>query len=397
MSGQQNLTWLVARREVREHARSRSFKLTTVLLVLAVAVGVVLPALLSTRPKPLTVGVVASQPAAVAVVHQAGQLTGVGTLVVGEPDLGAGIAALRDGQVAVVFVPGHEVLVRQLPASTGSASAASLVARAVAQLDGERAVLATLPPSAAAALERGAALPVRGLLGGPHSASLKARLTGFVAAILIYSLLLTYGMRLTNSAHEEKMTRVVEVLLATLRPAQLLLGKVLGTGLLFLGQIVAMLAVAFGAGVASGSKVVEGGSPGVIVVGAVCLLVGYAFYCTAFAAAGAMVSRQADLFNVTLPLQIPLFIAYIAADTSTFGGTSVFGKVLAFLPPTGPVIDPALYASGDLSLWQFVVSAALCAAGVAVVAWLASAVYANSVLHTGPRARLRSALNHRSP
>ncbi|MDG6938691.1 MAG: uL15 family ribosomal protein, partial [Nitrososphaerota archaeon] len=48
--------------------------------------------------------------------------------------------------------------------------------------------------------------------------------------VLIYALLLSYGMRLTNSAHEEKSSRVVEVLLATLRPSQLLLGKVLGTG-----------------------------------------------------------------------------------------------------------------------------------------------------------------------
>lgn len=389
---ERNLTWLVARREVRERAKARSFTVTTLLLVVAVAVGVVLPALLSSKPAPLHVGLVDSEPAALDVVHQAAHLTGVKAAVVPEKGLAAARRDLRSGRVSVAFVPGREVLVKRLPSRTDRSSASYLVASALAELDGERALLARLPPDVASSIERGASLPVRGLVKTTPGPSLRAELTGFVGAILIYSLLLSYGMRLSTSAHEEKASRVVEVVLAAVRPSQLLLGKVLGTGLLFGAQILAMLVIAFGAGEASGSPVVQGGAPGVIAVAAVCLVVGYAFYCTAFAAAGAMVTRQADLFNVTLPLQIPLFLGYIAADTSTFGGTSLFGKVLAFLPPTAPVVDPALYASGDLALWQFVVSAALCAGGVAAVAWLASVVYARSVLQAGPRVRLRSVL-----
>ncbi len=392
MSADRNLTWLVARREVRERAKARSFTVSTLLLLVAVAVGVVLPALLSSKPAPMHVGLVGRQPAAGDVVHQAARLTGVTAAVVHEPDLLTARRDLHDGRVAVVFVPGHEVLLERLPSSTDRSSASYLVASALAELDGERALLAKLPPQVAASVEKGASLPVRGLAHSTPGPSLRAELTGFVAAILIYSLLLSYGMRLSTSAHEEKASRVVEVVLAAVRPSQLLLGKVLGTGLLFGAQILAMLVVALGAGEASGSPVVQGGAPGVIAVAAVCLVVGYAFYCTAFAAAGAMVTRQADLFNVTLPLQIPLFLGYIAADTSTFAGTSLFGKVLAFLPPTAPVVDPALYASGDLALWQFLVSAAICAAGVAAVAWLASVVYARSVLQAGPRVRLRAIL-----
>jgi ABC-2 type transport system permease protein len=383
---------LVARREIRESARSRSFAVTTLLLVLAVAVGVVLPAALAGSTRPLLVGVVGGRYPASAVLAQAGRLTGTPLTPVEEPDLARARSELDQDRVSLVFVPGKEVLLPRLPDPGATPSSAAVLARAIAQLDGERALLSNVPPQVAAALERGAALPVRGLRPQQRTTSLKARVTGFVTAVLIYALLLSYGMRLTNSAHEEKSSRVVEVLLATLRPSQLLLGKVLGTGLLFGGQLAAMVAVAFAAGLASGSAAVQGAAPAVIAVAAICLLVGYAFYCTTFAAAGAMVNRQADLFNVTLPIQIPLFVGYIVADAASFSSVGALGRVLAFLPPTAPVVDPALYAAGELPLWQFALSVALCVAGVVAVARLATVVYASSVLHTGPRLRLRSAL-----
>jgi ABC-2 type transport system permease protein len=308
-------------------------------------------------------------------VTQAGRLTGTAVKVVPEPSLRRAESALRAREVGLVFVPGREVLVYQLETGSGS-SATSVVASALSQLAGEPGLLGPALAGRSALGQRGAGLPVRGLVPPPKS--LRLRLIGFSASVLIYVLLLGYGMRLTIGAHEEKASRVAEVLLSVLRPSQLLIGKVVGMGLLFLAQVAVMLAVAFGAGAASGSPLLSGASPGLLGISAVCLLVGYCFYCSAFAAAGAMVSRQADMFNATLPLQLLLFLPYVLADQAVFAGANLADKVLAFFPATGPVIDPVLFASGPLPAWQFALSAVVVVLGTVALAWLASVVLATS-------------------
>lgn len=140
------------------------------------------------------------------------------------------------------------------------------------------------------------------------------------------------------------------MLLAAVRPVQLLIGKVLGIGLLALGQAAAMVIVFIVAGFATGSSLVHGAALDIVLAGAVFVVLGYAFYCTAFAAAGSLVSRQADV-NSTV-----------------------------------------LYASGDVPLWQVVGSAMICAAGTLWMARLATRIYTQSILRTGPRIRLSQAL-----
>ncbi len=384
-------TWLVARRELMERARAKSFKVATVILLVAVAAGVAVPALISGQKPVVQVGLVGGSAGARAVALEAGKVTGTVVRARPEPSLAAAKEALRKGTLGLVVVAGKEVLLKQVTSSNGTSSLTAL-ARAIAQLEGESELLASLPPAAAKAIERGAALPVRGLLPPPRSLTLKV--TGFVAALVIYILLLTYGMRITVGTQEEKTSRVAEVLLSAIRPSQLLMGKVLGMGLLFLLQIVALLTTALVAAAASGSTLLRGSSPAVLGISAVWFLLGYAFYCTLFAAAGSMITRQADSYNATLPMQIPLILGYILADTLTFSSVSTFDKVLSFFPPTAPVIGPAIYAAGGVVLWQVALSCLLCVAGTVAVGRLASTIYARSLLRTGIRVKLRDALKN---
>ena len=132
---------------------------------------------------------------------------------------------------------------------------------------------------------------------------------------------------------------------------------------------------------------------GVAIPGAVFLVLGYAFYCTAFAAAGSLVSRQSDVGTVILPVQIPLIVAYALSYTVIYAnGANVFYRVLGFLPPTAPVAMPVLYAAGDVPTWQVVISAVLCAAGTVWMARVAALIYGRSILRTGSRVRLREVL-----
>jgi ABC-2 type transport system permease protein len=180
------------------------------------------------------------------------------------------------------------------------------------------------------------------------------------------------------------------VLLATIRPIQLMTGKVLGIGLLALGQAAVMLVTFVVAAYASGSTLTHGPATGIVLIGAVFAVLGYAFYCTAFAAAGSLVSCQSDVNSVIFPVQIPLIVAYALSYTVIYAnGANAFYHVLGFLPPMAPVALPVLYAAGDVPVWQVVLSAVLCAAGTVWMARIAARIYSRSILRTGDRVRLR--------
>ena len=238
---------------------------------------------------------------------------------------------------------------------------------------------------------RGVTLPVRGLT--PPSASLSRRLTGLFTVVLVWILISAYGGQIAMGVGEEKSNRIVEVILAAVRPLQLLVGKVTGIGLLALVQAALMVVVFLGLGAAVGSSLVHGAAPGIVITGAVFLVLGYAFYCTAFAAAGSLVSRQSDVGTVILPVQIPLIVAYALSYTVIYAnGANVFYRVLGFLPPTAPVAMPVLYAAGDVPTWQVVISAVLVRGGTVWLARVAAMIYGRSILRTGSRVRLREVL-----
>jgi ABC-2 type transport system permease protein len=384
------LTAIVAQREIRQRGRSRAFAVSTIVLLLVVAAGVAIPAILAHNSKPQRVGVVGAQVTAMTgVVREAGHLTDTKVTVVPKPSLAAAEAALRAGTLDVVLVNDSEVVVKQVQVASGSGGG---LPSAIADVAGLSRLIGQLPPGAA---DRGVTLPVRGLT--PPSASLSRRLTGLFTVVLVWILISAYGSQIAMGVGEEKQNRIVEVILASVRPIQLLTGKVFGIGLLALAQAVAMVAVFLGLGAAVGSSLVHGAAAGIVIVGAVFLVLGYAFYCTAFTAAGSLVSRQSDVGTVVLPVQLPLIVAYALSYTVIYAnGASVFYHVLGFLPPTAPIAMPVLYAAGDVPAWQAAVSAALVAVGTAWMARIAAAIYGRSILRTGTRVRLREVLRRGS-
>jgi len=380
------LTWLVARREIRIRAKTRVFIVTTAILLIAVALAVALPAILSAKNnKPDRIGVVGDTTAISSIVTEAGRLSGGQAVAVPQPSLAAAEAALRSGDLSAVLVPSTEIIVKQVPLAGITGSVASL-----AQLAGLSKLIQTVP-GAASAVAHGVTLPVRGLEAA--KTTLSARLTGLFTVIIVWILISVYGSQIALGIGEEKSSRVVEVLLSAVRPVQLLIGKVLGIGVLALAQAAGMLVVFIVAGFASGSSLVHGATLGVVIAGGVFIVLGYAFYCTAFAAAGSLVSRQSDVNSTILPVQLPLIIAYALSYTVVYAnGASTFYHVLGFLPPTAPIAMPVLYAAGDVPLWQVAVAAVLTAVGTVWMARIAVRIYTNSILRTGPRISFRQAI-----
>jgi ABC-2 type transport system permease protein len=380
--------WLIARREIDERVRAKSFAITTVILLLGVAAGVVVPAIVGHHATTAKVGLVgAATPQLRQAVLEAGRVTGERVVISTPPATQAAEAAVRSGALDLAILDGREILIDKQPVA-GSTSAESTFAGALSELAG---LAAKLPPAAVgSALSQGIAIPVHGLEPAPKS--LTSRFTGLGVDLVIYIVIFFYGMRITQSVGEEKSSRVVEVLLAAVRPTQLLIGKVIGFAAIAFAQILAA-AVTFGiCGLAVGSDAVHGTAAGVILIGVLWLVLGFALYSTAFAAAGSLITRQSDAANAAMPLLIPLILAYSLSNGVLFNGSNAFYDVLAYVPWTAPVAMPTLFAIGAASAWQVAASGLLCVVATLGTARVAGVVYARSVMRTGARVKLRQVL-----
>jgi ABC-2 type transport system permease protein len=386
------LTWLVAKREITDRARARSFWIASALLLVAVIAGAVIPALLQGSHSTARVGVIDGPAGTLAeTAVEAGRISGTGITVVFPTSMAQARSDLLAGSLDAVLVGDREVLVRQ-QGVFGSSTPGNSLPGALAQIAGLQRLYAALPPAAAASLEnRGIAVPVRGLTAPPRG--LASRITGLAVAVLMYVIILTYGIRITIGVGEEKASRVVEVLLTALRPVQLLVGKVIGMGLLALAQIVVMVGTYLLLGHAVGTTAIRGTATSVVLAGGLWLILGYAFYCTAFAAAGSLITRQADAYNAALPLQIPLTLAYVLSYTVIYASSvNPFYHVLAFIPFTAPVAMPVLVAVGAAPAWQVAVSAVITVAATAGMARLAGTIYERAILRSGGRLKVRQVL-----
>jgi ABC-2 type transport system permease protein len=219
---------------------------------------------------------------------------------------------------------------------------------------------------------------------------------GLGAGVLICFALVTYGLTLAQGVVEEKSSRVVELLLATIRPWQLLAGKVIGVGVSGLVQLGLLVGGGTGLAVVTGRIGVEGSLIGTAGLALLWFVLGFALYATLLAAAASTVSRQEDVPSAIQPalmvMVAPFVVStYLVGDDP--GGPLV--EWLSLVPLFSPFLMPARTAIADVPLWQGALAAVLTAGAVALTARLAGRVYSRSVLRTGGRVGLAQALGRR--
>jgi ABC-2 type transport system permease protein len=384
---------LVAAREIRERTRSRVFRVGTIIVILVVAAAVVIPVLRKGHHTHVRVGVVGTlSPPLQRTVVQAGAAAGVIVDLVPQASVDAAEAALRSGNISLA-IDGTQRLIVKRAISPTDTSANALAARTIAGALSLQAGLeaAGIAPAQAAALAHPAPLPIIGLEKAAHNQTQRA--TTVYGLILIFILLTQYGTWILMGVVEEKSSRVVEVLLATMRPVQLLTGKVVGIGTVALAQAAVLVAIALGLAAAVGSDLIHGSAPVVVLAILVWLVLGYAFYCWVYAAGGSLADRQEHLQTLAFPLQIPLLIGYIVSLSSVGSSNpSPLIHVLAYLPPTAQFAMTLLVGLGKATWWQFAISAGLSIVATILVARFAALVYSRAVLRTGKRLHLREVL-----
>ena len=211
-----------------------------------------------------------------------------------------------------------------------------------------------------------------------------------IGLILIFVMLSQYNTWTLIGVLEEKSSRVIEVLLATVRPIQLLTGKVLGIGLVAFAQASLIVVFALALAKSVGSDLLHGTAPVEIGSTLAWLLLGYGFYCWVYAAAGSLAQRQDQVQSLAFPLSLPIIFGYIMALTAVGSGSpSTLFKVLAYLPPTAPFAMPVLVGLDAVTWWEFLASVLISLVCTVGVARLATSIYRRAILRTGTRVKLR--------
>jgi len=385
---------LVAIREMRERFRGRIFKVGTLFILIVVGAAIIIPALHNnSKQPPQMIGVVGTSPASLrATVESSAKGVGDTLQFVAEPDVQHARADLRSGRIDLAIVNGSQLVIDRPLAATNSSVDSQLVL-AVAKNVGitEALQAAHLSRAQSETLAAAKALPVTSIQPGKKSS---VNSTSLIGVILIFVMLSQYNTWTLIGVMEEKSSRVIEVLLSTVRPIQLLTGKVLGIGLVALAQASLIVAFALAVSKAVGSNLTHGTAPLVLVSTLVWLVLGYAFYCWVYAAAGSMAERQDQVQSLALPLSLPMIFGYIMALTQASSGSpTVLLKILAYLPPTAPFAMPVLVGFGAVTWWEFLCSVLISVACTFGVARAAATIYRRSILRTGGRVRIREVIS----
>jgi ABC-2 type transport system permease protein len=213
-----------------------------------------------------------------------------------------------------------------------------------------------------------------------------------VGVAMLYGLLILFAQFVAQGVVEEKSSRVVELLLVTMKPWQLLAGKILGLGALGLGQIAVIGVLGVGGALAFDLVDVPGDLIGTVVSVVAWFVLGYAFYSALFAAAASLVSRQEDLGSVLTPASTLLVAAFIIAIQASANPGGTLATVTGFVPGLSPMVMPVRMASGEVAAWEVGLAVLLMLVAIAVIVRVGGRVYAGALMRTGGKVKLREAL-----
>lgn len=378
---------IVSRREFVERARDRGFAISTA-ITLVILVGIIVVSAIFDRGTRFDLATVGEGSREVARdVAAAARLLDVEVRVAAFDDLAPAERAVDAGDVDAVIVSGERLLVRgepnaQLVALIQAASIQRRTRAALleAGLSGEQidAVLAQGP------------LPVESVEPvDPRRRELGT--VAFVGVLALYGQLFAYGYWVAAGVVEEKSSRVVEVLLSTVRPIELLRGKIFGIGFLGLLQLLLIAVVALAVSMAIGRLEFPSGALEVAALVLFWFVLGFFFYASLFAVAGAIVTRQEDLQSTMTPLTIAIVASFFIGIAATGNPSSTLATLASILPFSSPLVMPTRIVLGEAELWEVGFSIVLSVASTALLIPIATKVYARAVLQPG-RVKVRQML-----
>jgi ABC-2 type transport system permease protein len=384
--GSAELVRLVAGREISTRVRDKTFLISSAVILLLVLGGMVFQAVVASGANEITVGVVGDTATLEPVLVAQGDAVGADVTVVGLDDDAAARRALAAKDVDGVLIDGTGSTPRLMVERGADSTLTATVRGAVSQV----AVGRQLSEAGIDGLD----VPDVDVTALEPSSDPTGERTGIavVGMIVLYTLLILISQFVAQGVVEEKSTRVVELLLSTMKPWQLLAGKVIGLGLLGLAQIVAIAVVGVAGALIFDVVSLPGQLIGTVLTVVAWFVLGYAFYASVFAAAASLVSRQEDLAGVITPMSMLLVVGFFVALQAASNPDGPLARITSFIPGLSPLVMPVRMAGGGVPWWEVVVSVVLMLVAIGLVVRLGGRIYAGALLRTSGRTKIREAL-----
>ncbi|MDP4827660.1 MAG: ABC transporter permease [Flavobacteriales bacterium] len=242
---------------------------------------------------------------------------------------------------------------------------------------------------------------------------------GMVFAVIIFFFIFVFGAYVMRGVIEEKTSRIIEVIVSSVRPFELMMGKIIGIALVaitqFLIWVVFSMLIFFVAGSLFESGAFEQAAsmqqqlpqnadfatylaqqegfqllvainwPLMLSMFLLYFVGGYLLYASLFAAIGAAVDSETDTQQFMMPIMMPLFFSYFLAILSVNNPEGTAAYIASFVPFTSPTVMMVRVAVGNVPVWELILSLALLAGTVVALTWLAGKVYRVGILMYGKR------------
>ncbi|AYJ48619.1 ABC transporter permease [Rhodococcus sp. P1Y] len=375
---------LIAKREFTVQVMKKSFVISNVIILAVIIGGIIAYSIFSGGDDEDrdVVGIVGDQSIA-SVISATGDTVGNPVEIREISDAGAARSDVESGDVAVALVPGDagaytaitdSELTGALRAVVEGSVSSQATDAALAEQGVDRASLAEAAANAVVTVEA---------IDPPDPEAGQRVALSLAAVFILYAQIIGFGMYVAMGVVEEKSSRVVELLLSTVKPLQLLWGKIIGIGAVGILQLALYGAAGVGAGLATGTLTVTGTALSVFAGTLGWFVLGFAFFAVLYAAGGSMVSRQEDVNSTTMPLLLLIMAMFFAAFYSVGDPESTLSNVLSWIPPFSAVMMPLRIAAGVAPIYQIVGTALIMAATTAGLAVIAAKIYQRSILRIG--------------
>lgn len=383
---------LVAIREFLTQVQKKSFLISNGLILLVIVGTIIGVSIFSggddDRP---TVGVVGST-SLQETIGTIGDTIGSPVEVSAVADADTGRDLVTSGELDVALIPGDGNGVVAITESEIDTGLRSIIESAVTS----HAQIAALTdrgvnPAEIAADVSTATVTVEAL-DPPDPEQGQRIILSIIAVFLLYMQILMFGMYVAMGVVEEKSSRVVELLLSTLRPLQLLWGKIIGIGAVGLLQLTTYGVVGVSTALATGTLTITGTAIGVLAGTLGWFVLGFAFFAVLYAAAGSMVSRQEDVNSTSGPLVMLILAMFFAAFSSVDDPEAGWSTTLSWIPPFSAILMPLRIAAGVATPVQIVGTIVLMILAVAALSVVAAKIYQRSILRIGRTVTWKEAL-----
>ncbi|MGO2783009.1 MAG: ABC transporter permease [Corynebacterium variabile] len=370
----------VTGREIQVAMRSKGLIITAAIVLVVVVGGVFLISWLNSRvednPSLAVAGV--DETAVTAVVGEGIDVTSVDSR-------DAAVDAIKDDGKDAALVRDNDgfTLIADGTPDDALVAASQVAASAIAQNDALDAV--GVDPGEFAAALPDATVETVDVSDEATDDTQPAVVTTMLGTMVILTFIMTFAANVGGRVTEEKSSRVVEIILATIRPLDLLIGKVVAMLIVgFVGTAV-ILGAALASMAATGMLADVDLDPATLGILMVSYILGMLFFSALYAAAGSLVSRAEELGSTQMPVMLLFFAVMYPPIFGWSAMDSTVMEVLAWVPPMSMGVAPMQYAAGNLSLLGLAASFLLLAVATLLVLMVVARIYRGSILNNGRR------------